>query len=101
MSNTTLTHTGPSNGTLCEPRPLRLTCDEFYAWRDRGVLEHKPSILLDGELLVRSVASPMRSTALCLASEAFRAVFRDGYTIRTHSPLPFSENTDPMQDLAV
>jgi Uma2 family endonuclease len=80
---------------------LRLTCDEFYAWRGRGVFEHKPALLLDGELLVRSVASPMRATALCLASEALRTVFRNGFVVRTHMPLPLGENTDPMPDLVI
>ncbi|QJW93186.1 Uma2 family endonuclease [Frigoriglobus tundricola] len=87
---------------LAGPRPVRWTCDDFYATANRSSLQGQKSVLIDGEVLVTPPPSPLCSISHALVEEWLRTVFPRGqFTIRSQWGMYFGINTDPVPDVAV
>lgn len=83
------------------PLPRLWTVAEFYDFSNRGFFDERRAMLIDGEILELPIADPPHATAEALTAEALRAVFRTGFVVRSQQPLPISQSSDPVPDLAV
>ncbi|HEU4371490.1 MAG TPA: Uma2 family endonuclease [Methylomirabilota bacterium] len=60
-----------------------------------------PVELLGGELVVAEPQSSPHYTAICLAAEALKAAFGDGWVVRQQGPIALDEQSEPEPDVAV
>jgi Uma2 family endonuclease len=86
---------------LVEPRVHRWTRSEYYKMAEVGLFDGKHVELLEGQVIEMSPMGSRHRTAVILAGDALRQVFRQGYFVSTQCPLDFSEITEPEPDVAV
>ncbi len=91
----------PPPRTHFTPKPVRWTCDEFDALRERGDFEGRSVILVDGEILDMPPPGPFHEMSVSLILHALQSLFMPGSYVRVQSGLPTSANTNPMPDLVV
>jgi len=86
---------------LTEPRPKRLTTEEFYGLADAGLFQNQIVVLLDGRIYEMPVPNPPHVMSVLLTEGVMRSAFSAGYVIRTQQPLPIGQYTDPIPDVAI
>jgi Uma2 family endonuclease len=93
--------TTPAPAQFSTPRPVKWTCEEFYA--SVGLVFHdRKVILIDGEILEMAAPSPRSSLAQTKAEDWCRSVFpKDRYWVRGQMGMYFGINTDPVPDIAI
>jgi Uma2 family endonuclease len=57
--------------------------------------------LIEGEILEMSPQLPPHTSAIFLAEEVIRSIFRKGYTVRTQAPLSLGIDSDPKPAVTV
>ena len=75
---------------------------EYERMAEAGVFE--PGVrmeLIDGEILEMAPQGTRHFTAIRLIEDALRAVFGDGWDIRTQGPLAIDDSSEPEPDVAV
>jgi Uma2 family endonuclease len=84
------------------PRPRRWTIEEYYRMAEAGILgPEERTELIDGEILVMSPQHAPHATAVGLADDLVRDIFRDGYVVRVQFPIDVPEVSNPEPDIAV
>jgi Uma2 family endonuclease len=77
------------------------TRSEYYKIAEVGLFDGKHVELIEGQVIEMSPMGSRHRTAVILAGEALRQVFRPGYFVSTQCPLDFGEITEPEPDVAV
>lgn len=84
------------------PRPHRWTRWQYDQMIEAGILDEDDRVeLIDGEIVTTSPVSPQRATGICLILEALRAVYLEGFLIRSRGPLALDPDSEPEPDIAV
>ena len=86
---------------LVEPRVHQWTRSEYYKMAEAGLFAGKHVELIEGQVIEMSPTGSRHRTAVLLAGDALRRVFRQGYFVSTQCPLDLSEITEPEPDVAV
>ncbi|MCS6859570.1 MAG: Uma2 family endonuclease [Abditibacteriales bacterium] len=83
------------------PQPFRWTREAYYRLARLGLFDGRRVELIEGEILEMSPQLPPHTSAVFLAEETLRTVFREGYVVRTQAPLSLGMDSDPEPDVAV
>ena len=89
---------------MSAPAPhLRLwTREEYYKMAEAGVLRPGERVeLIGGRIITMSPQNSPHFTAIRLAEDALRIIFRAGYDVRVQGPLDLSPASQPEPDIAV
>jgi Uma2 family endonuclease len=84
-----------------EPRIHRWTREEYYKLGSIGFFEDKRVELIEGQVIDMSPIYEPHATAVTLADDVLREVFRKGWVVRVQNPLSVGEDSDPQPDVAV
>jgi Uma2 family endonuclease len=84
-----------------EPKSFRWTREEYYRLARLGLFNGRRVELIEGEILEIAQQLPSHTSAIFLAEEVIRSIFRKGYTVRTQAPLSLGMDSDPEPDVAV
>ncbi len=84
-----------------EPRPLRLTADEYYKLCESEVMFEKRVQLIGGEIIEMPAQKNWHAIGIALTDDALRTVFGPCYWIRVQMSLDLSPHSVPDPDLAV
>jgi Uma2 family endonuclease len=84
-----------------EPKSFRWTREEYYRLAKLGLFNGRRVELIEGEILEMAPQLPSHTSAIFLAEEVIRSIFRKGYTVRTQAPLSLGMDSDPEPDVAV
>ncbi|HZR98511.1 MAG TPA: Uma2 family endonuclease [Chloroflexota bacterium] len=83
-------------------QPRRWTREEYERLGETGVLGPEERVeLIDGEIIEVPPQLSRHATGVCLISDALRALFRTGFTVRTQLPLGLGDYSEPEPDVAV
>ncbi|HLH23093.1 MAG TPA: Uma2 family endonuclease [Chloroflexota bacterium] len=80
----------------------RWTREEYERLADLGLLHPDERVeLIEGEIVKVPPQLSRHATGVCLAGDALRAVFGEGYTVRVQLPLALGQYSEPEPDAAV
>jgi Uma2 family endonuclease len=98
LSTAVATPSAPHPGA---PRPHRWTIPEYRALDKTGLFTDRKTMLIDGEILVRSLPDPPHNLSLGLADQYLRSLCPAGYHVRNQMAFDVGTENDPGPDLAV
>ncbi|MBI4601147.1 MAG: Uma2 family endonuclease [Planctomycetes bacterium] len=86
---------------IAEPRTIRWTREDYYRMAASGFFEGRRVELIRGEVVEMSAQESEHATAVTLAQDALKAVFKKGFFVRGQQPIALVKGSDPEPDIAV
>jgi len=86
---------------LVEPKPRLWRRDEYHRMAEAGIFNGQRVELIEGEIVEMSPQGGPHFTAVALAEETLRRIFRQGYVVRAQGLLSLGELSEPEPDVAV
>ena len=84
-----------------KPRARRWTRDEYYQMADLGWFDGQRVELIEGRVVEMPPQKEEHYATICLAYEALRSAFGDGFFVRPQGPMSVGPASDPEPDVAV
>ena len=98
---TTAVLTQPKAAPAQPLQPHRWTIAEYRELDKTGIFHDVKTMLLDGELYVMPMPSPLHDTALAKVEDFLRNTFAQGFHVRSQKAFDIGTRNDPGPDLAV
>lgn len=91
----------PEPTTPSERQERLWTRKEYYKMAELGLFKKQRVELIEGRILIMAAMNSYHRTAVTLADDAVRKIFKVGFFVMVQCPLGIGESSDPEPDVAV
>ena len=86
---------------LGEPKAVRWRRADYYKMADAGLFDWRRVELIEGKVFEMSPQDSLHASAVMLADDVMRTIFKHGYPVRVQMPLSLGDDSDPEPDIAI